>query len=208
MGDFSLSIAQWAAKTKADMDRVCRAIALELHTQIVLETPVGNPDLWKANAEAALQRSQHNAVVDQITANLMSNPDNLGPKGGLKRGARGRYNKRLSKSELAKMYPNKQGRGYVGGRARGNWQLTMHAPATSEIDRIDPTGNESIAAAAAALSTFTAGPSIYITNCVPYARRLEYGWSTQSPAGMVRVAVAGFQQVVNRAVQSTQREEN
>jgi hypothetical protein len=38
---------------------------------------------------------------------------------------------------------------------------------------------------------------------MPYALRLEYGWSKQAPAGMVRVTVAEFQAVVNAAVTNT-----
>lgn len=31
-----------------------------------------------------------------------------------------------------------------------------------------------------------------LTNNLPYAERLEYGWSNQAPQGMVRVNVARF----------------
>jgi hypothetical protein len=37
------------------------------------------------------------------------------------------------------------------------------------------------------------GEIIYLTNSLPYARRLEYGWSKQAPAGMVRITVANFE---------------
>src|SRR5690606_10945934 len=125
--------------------------------------------------------SEHNAVVDQITANLMSDPGNLGAKGGLKRSVRSGYNKRLSKSQLAKAYPFRQGNGYVGGRFRGAWDVSINSASSTAPDRIDPNGAETIAAARAALTGFTAGPAIYITNVMPYALRLEYGWSKQAP---------------------------
>ena len=36
-----------------------------------------------------------------------------------------------------------------------------------------------------------------LTNNLPYAQRLEYGWSKQAPVGMVRVNIARFQQLIN-----------
>lgn len=199
---FALQIRAWAEKTNVRMDDACRAIALQVLTHVVRMSPVGNPELWAANAEAALQRSQHNAVVDQITANLMSNPANVGPGGGLKRNVRSRYNKRLSKSQLAQMYPFKQGRGYVGGRFRGNWQVSVSFPVSSALNRIDPNGSAVIEAGAAALEGFEAGPSIFIMNNLPYALRLENGWSKQAPFGMVAVTVVEFEKLAMQAIAS------
>lgn len=42
------------------------------------------------------------------------------------------------------------------------------------------------------------GDVIYFTNNQPYARRLEFGWSSQAPLGMVRLTVANFQGIVDR----------
>jgi hypothetical protein len=40
----------------------------------------------------------------------------------------------------------------------------------------------------------------FLTNNLPYALRLEYGWSkNQAPAGMVGLAVAEFQSIVRDA---------
>lgn len=44
------------------------------------------------------------------------------------------------------------------------------------------------------------GEVFYFTNPAPYARRVEFGWSSQAPAGMVRVTVAEFQNIVRAAV--------
>jgi hypothetical protein len=202
MGSFADQVSQWVAKTKAESDQVVSAIALSLTTRIVMMSPVGNPELWKANAEAALMRYQHNEVVDRINQYLMSDPANLTPKGNLKRSVRSKSNRRLSKAELKEMYPLKAGKGYVGGRFRGSWTVTIGAPSTVEPGRIDPHGSETIEAAKAALSGFKSGPSIYITSNVPYAVPLEYGHSSQAPNGMVRVTVAEFQSVVSEAIGS------
>lgn len=45
-----------------------------------------------------------------------------------------------------------------------------------------------------------AGGVVYLSNGLPYARRLEYGYSRQAPAGMVRLSVREFRQFVERAV--------
>jgi hypothetical protein len=38
-------------------------------------------------------------------------------------------------------------------------------------------------------------------NALPYGPRLEYeGWSSQAPAGMVRISVVEFQTFVDKAV--------
>lgn len=226
MGRFALNIAQWVEHVKDRADRVCAAATLSLVTKMVLRSPVGNPELWAANATAALQRSEHNAVVDQINANLATNPANLTPTGrarvnlasigeltgdnarvvssDIKRKVRSASNKRLSTRQLEKLYPFAAGKGYVGGRFRGNWQVTIGTPTTTQLPRIDPSGSQSIADAAGALSAFECGPQIWITNNLPYGPRLEFeGWSKQAPAGMVRVSIAEFQDLMREAVERT-----
>jgi hypothetical protein len=81
--------------------------------------------------------------------------------------------------------------GYVGGRARGNWQCTIGAPfvgedRTSTVEKIQSTIPRH------------AGSVVYLTNNVPYIGRLEYdAHSRQAPNGMVRVSVALFEGVLN-----------
>lgn len=82
--------------------------------------------------------------------------------------------------------------GYVGGRARGNWQCSTGSPIASEIDRIDPSG---ASAMADVLSTVISGGIVYLSNNVPYISRLEYDvppHSRQAPKGMVRISIQRF----------------
>lgn len=96
--------------------------------------------------------------------------------------------------------------GYVGGRFRGNWQVTFNAPATAELERIDASGSSTKAAGAAVIAAYQSGiNSIWLTNTVPYAMALEFGHSSQAPAGMARVTAAEFQQFINKAVQELDR---
>lgn len=70
------------------------------------------------------------------------------------------------------------------GRARGNWQTTIHAPAAGQ------TGPRMAGAvegeANGVLSTLPPYEVVYLTNNVPYIERLDDGWSVQAPDGMVR----------------------
>ena len=99
---------------------------------------------------------------------------------------------------VGKNYPaRKAPKGYVGGRSRGNWQISVDVPGTSSVidfeqgvSHEDPVGamQEAEAFANAAKAKF--GQTIWIYNNVRYIKRLEDGWSTQAPVGMVAVSIA------------------
>lgn len=96
--------------------------------------------------------------------------------------------------------------GYVGGRFRGNWQVTFGTQAISETGRIDPSGNDTLRAGQAVMAAYQRGiDSIWLSNTVPYALPLEFGWSSQAPAGVARVTAAEFQQFVNQAAKELSR---
>lgn len=88
--------------------------------------------------------------------------------------------------------PERAPLGYVGGRARGNWQCSLDSPNTNEIDRIDANGS---AAIDEVIATVKSGHINYLSNNVPYIRRLEYDQpphSSQAPQGMVRISLQRF----------------
>jgi hypothetical protein len=83
------------------------------------------------------------------------------------------------------------------GRFRGNWQTTGATPATGILAGVDPTGNRAVNSS---MTYITNSPNWYqftLTNNLPYAQRLEYGWSKQAPVGMLRVNVARFNTLLN-----------
>lgn len=98
------------------------------------------------------------------------------------------------------------------GRFRGNWQIGDGGPDTrtdSDFDK-KPLGSPPSATTFARwqdqLEGVLPGTVIYITNSLPYARRLEYeGWSKQAPGGMVRVTISEWQQVVQAAIRKAQK---
>ena len=82
------------------------------------------------------------------------------------------------------------------GIFKGNWMAAYGSPDTSTTDAADKTGASSIGRLKSKVEVLQGGMIFYFTNSMPYAERLEYGWSEQAPAGMVRVSVASWQSIV------------
>lgn len=81
--------------------------------------------------------------------------------------------------------------GYVGGRARANWQVSLdNEPPAGTVEQEDAAGGNTIAGGIAQISSARPGGVIWLYNNLPYIVRLEFGWSSQAPAGMVRLSVA------------------
>ena len=84
------------------------------------------------------------------------------------------------------------------GRARGNWQTSQDTPAGGEVGRVqkEKTGPATQEAETALLTGFGL---FWLSNNLPYAERLEYGWSKQAPNGMVRKNAARIRQHIKTA---------
>ena len=142
---FGSLITQWAEKKKLDLDKVARAFVIQISTNIILKTPVGNPDLWKSKAPA----------------------------------------------------------GYTGGRARNNWFASIGSLSNEVTNNKAKTGQAAIDKTKSTSKSLKAGQTFYLTNNLPYIRRLEYeGWSTQAPAGMLRISVTEAEQALINAINS------
>lgn len=85
------------------------------------------------------------------------------------------------------------------GRFRGNWNYSTVSINTGTSSGADKTGASAIGKIQAGLTNWKPGETIYITNSLPYAQRLETGWSQQAPSGMVRLTVMEFRQYVAKA---------
>lgn len=85
------------------------------------------------------------------------------------------------------------------GRFRNNWQASVNSPAVGFTPQTDKTGNAAVQEASALINSFQMGSTFYLTNNLPYANRLEYGWSDQAPSGMVRITVAEIEQRIKEA---------
>ena len=99
--------------------------------------------------------------------------------------------------------------GYTGGRFRGAWAVSEWAPQISGVgmDRtstgngiIDKDGSATLAAHAGAINAAKAGRVYYLVNPLPYAKRIEEGWSRQAPYGIVALTVVEWNNIVENAV--------
>jgi len=91
-------------------------------------------------------------------------------------------------------------KGYTGGRFRANWQVSIGAPMKGVLDLVDKDGSATIAAHAGVIGISKAGQIQYLVNNLPYAKRLEEGWSRQAPHGMVVLTVVEWNNIVDAAV--------
>lgn len=86
------------------------------------------------------------------------------------------------------------------GRFRGNWIATTGTPSFMYYDDVkDKPGRATKAAARRVINGSRIGGITYLVNNLPYAYRLEYGYSQQTPNGMVRISVAEFEQWLKEA---------
>src|SRR6056297_229431 len=87
--------------------------------------------------------------------------------------------------------------GYVGGTARANWVPSIGTPEQAEVNSTDQnSGNNQLLA----IQNQIPGNIYYLTNNVPYIERLEYGWSTQAPNGMMRRTLREARAILKQAV--------
>lgn len=83
------------------------------------------------------------------------------------------------------------------GRFRMNWMASGGTPATGTTAATDKSGNIATGNATSFVLKATDWREFTLTNNLPYAQRLEYGWSQQAPQGFVRVNISRFQQLIN-----------
>ena len=84
------------------------------------------------------------------------------------------------------------------GRLRGNWLISQGAPNRNPVDRDDKSGQETMQEIQKEVLTTTGDESVFLTNNLPYAYRVEFeGWShTKAPKGMVRRNVVRFNKLM------------
>lgn len=84
------------------------------------------------------------------------------------------------------------------GRFRANWLIGIGAVGTT-TEATDKSGSSTIARGTQQILQVQLGQSIWISNSLPYARRLEYGYSRQAPTGMVRTTIAEWNRFLEQA---------
>ena len=76
------------------------------------------------------------------------------------------------------------------GRFRANWQASVGTYSRSPGDAFDKSGDATIRKIKQDVLGMDISQRCYLTNALPYAVRLERGWSKQAPAGMIRLTLA------------------
>jgi hypothetical protein len=80
--------------------------------------------------------------------------------------------------------------GYVGGRARGNWFVSIGSAYLGTTEAVDAAGGATIQRGQAVINSAAPLTAIHITNNLPYIVPLNQGHSKQAPAAFVETAVA------------------
>jgi hypothetical protein len=92
-------------------------------------------------------------------------------------------------------------KGYVGGRFRANWQFAEGSIDYTTTETTDASGERSLGAIEALIPATPVGKVFYLTNSLPYAQRIEDGWShRQAPNGVVRLTVVEWQDFIDKAI--------
>lgn len=97
-------------------------------------------------------------------------------------------------------WKSKPPKGYLGGRFRGNWDYGLNNNPRAEYDVIDKSGGMSTQRINGKLPARASGHVHFIANNLPYAQRLEDGYSKQAPAGMIGLTVVKYQSIVADAL--------
>lgn len=84
--------------------------------------------------------------------------------------------------------------GYTGGSARSNWFLTNAAPSGEVTTATNYQQRQ--AETLRGITTLQYTGRLTLTNNLPYIIPIEDGWSTQAPAGMVKLNVARVEPMV------------
>lgn len=88
--------------------------------------------------------------------------------------------------------------GYTGGRFRANWQYSYGQIVQGDLPDIDPSGSVSTTRIFKGVSGNPTAGVHYLVNNLPYAQRLEDGWSQQAPRGMIGIVAIEFKGIANR----------
>lgn len=98
--------------------------------------------------------------------------------------------------------------GYVGGRFRANWQLGFGSADLTTTEKTDADGMATVGNLFAKIADEDPAQIFYLTNSLPYARRIEDGWShRQAPQGVVAITVLQFRNFLSSAVAEAKNEQ-
>lgn len=88
------------------------------------------------------------------------------------------------------------------GRARGNWQASISSPKLTSIDALDKTGQVTISRMRSEVASWNPEDELpaFITNNLPYIKRLNEGWSKQAPANFIEQVISDLGGIAETSV--------
>lgn len=86
------------------------------------------------------------------------------------------------------------------GQFKASWVGGIMAPNTNTFEP----GRDAVGAVTSLLTGFATGKTFYYTNSLPYAARIENGWSNQRPHGVVRLAARKWPRIVAAEIRAVQ----
>lgn len=106
------------------------------------------------------------------------------------------------------------------GRARGNWKPSLNREILKQFSGKDKTGKKGLERVVKTTARIKIGDVFYLTNNLPYIRRLEYGlynkrsrtgktvagFSKQAPMGMLRISIRNYRRALRKAIRKARRE--
>lgn len=88
------------------------------------------------------------------------------------------------------------------GRLVANWQFGKYSPPVGIVNSVELAEGAVGRRIAAEAATVKAGGEVWVVNNMPYAGRIEYGYSQKSPAGMVRITLANLPATIEHYLRS------
>jgi hypothetical protein len=89
------------------------------------------------------------------------------------------------------------------GLLKGNWLAGVNSADESTTQDMDKNGAATVGKISAKINGYKLGDSLFVTNSLPYAYRIEYlGWSERQEGGMMRISVAEFDVIAERMIKA------
>lgn len=86
------------------------------------------------------------------------------------------------------------------GRFKGNWNVGLGATDGVTTEITDPSGAAALASGLGKIQNASRGTSVHVSNSLPYAQKLEEGYSKQAPTGMVALTAQELKNEFKRIV--------
>jgi hypothetical protein len=98
-------------------------------------------------------------------------------------------------------HPESAPPGYVGGRAKGNWQPSIGSFKSGTLETLDASGSGVLGNVQSVAAGSRGDDTLCLVNNLPYIKALEDGHSQrQAPHGMLSLSIQRFNSALSKAV--------